>query len=59
MFLGFIVSSKGVERNPKKIKAIVDWPLPTNIHEVLRCEASMEWQPSIGALFEISAPLWP
>ena len=34
MFLGFIVSSKVVETNPKKIKAIVDWPLPTNIHEV-------------------------
>ena len=34
VFLGFIVSSKVVETNPKKIKAIVDWPLPTNIHEV-------------------------
>ena len=33
-FPGFIVSSKGVETNPEKIKAIVDWPIPTNIHEV-------------------------
>ena len=34
VFLGLIVSFKGVETNPEKIKAIIDWPLPTNIHEV-------------------------
>ncbi|KAL6313353.1 hypothetical protein AAG906_001063 [Vitis piasezkii] len=34
VFLGFVVSSKGVETDPEKIKAIVDWPIPTNIHEV-------------------------
>ncbi|RVW54072.1 Transposon Ty3-I Gag-Pol polyprotein [Vitis vinifera] len=34
VFLGFVVSSKGVETDPEKIKAIVDWPVPTNIHEV-------------------------
>ena len=34
VFLGFIVSFKGVETDLEKIKAIVDWPLPTNIHEV-------------------------
>ena len=34
VFLSFVVSSKGVETDLKKIKAIVDWPIPTNIHEV-------------------------
>ena len=34
VFLGFVVSSKGVETNLEKIKAIVDWLVPTNIHEV-------------------------
>ncbi|RVX04099.1 Transposon Ty3-I Gag-Pol polyprotein [Vitis vinifera] len=34
VFLGFVVSSKGVETDPEKIKAIIDWPVPTNIHEV-------------------------
>ena len=34
VFLGFIVSSKGVETNLEKIKAIVDWLVPTNIHEM-------------------------
>lgn len=34
VFLDFTMSSKVVEIDPEKIKAIVDWPLPINIHEV-------------------------
>ena len=34
VFLGFVVSFKGVEIDLEKIKTIVDWPVPTNIHEV-------------------------
>ena len=34
VFLDFVVSSKGVETDSEKIKAIIDWPVPTNIHEV-------------------------
>ena len=34
IFLGFVVSSKGVSADPQKVKAIVDWPKPKNIHEV-------------------------
>ena len=34
VFLGFVVSFKGFEIDPKKIKAIVDWTVPKNIHEV-------------------------
>ena len=33
IFLGFVVS-KGVSVDPQKVKAIVDWPEPKNIHEV-------------------------
>ncbi|RVW69621.1 Transposon Ty3-G Gag-Pol polyprotein [Vitis vinifera] len=28
------IMMQGVETDPEKIKAIVDWPVPTNIHEV-------------------------
>ncbi|RVW75570.1 Transposon Ty3-G Gag-Pol polyprotein [Vitis vinifera] len=28
------IMTQGVETDPEKIKAIVDWPVPTNIHEV-------------------------
>ena len=34
IFLGFVVSSKGVSADPQKVKAIVNWPKPKNIHEV-------------------------
>ncbi|XP_031374138.1 uncharacterized protein LOC116188807 [Punica granatum] len=34
VFLGFIVSSKGVEVDEEKVRAIKDWPTPTTIVEV-------------------------
>ena len=33
-FLGFVVSSKGVEVDVEKVKAIREWPTPTNISQV-------------------------
>ncbi|TYJ96446.1 Transposon Tf2-6 polyprotein [Cucumis melo var. makuwa] len=32
-YLGHLISNKGVEVDPKKIKAIADWPKPTNVRE--------------------------
>ncbi|XP_075080035.1 putative mitochondrial protein AtMg00860 [Nicotiana tabacum] len=34
VFLGFVVSSRGVEVDEDKIKAIKDWPTPNSITEV-------------------------
>ena len=34
VFLGFIVSSKGVSADPQKVQVIVDWLEPKNIHEI-------------------------
>jgi len=34
IFLGFIVSSKGMAANPEKVYAITEWPTPHNVHEV-------------------------
>ncbi|OMO99181.1 reverse transcriptase [Corchorus capsularis] len=34
VFLGFVVSSQGIEVNEEKIKAIKEWPTPTNIGQV-------------------------
>ena len=33
-FLGFMVSQKGIEMNPEKIKAIIEMSPPTNVKEV-------------------------
>ncbi|KAL0440562.1 UNVERIFIED_CONTAM: hypothetical protein Slati_2539200 [Sesamum latifolium] len=35
-FLGFMVTQRGIEANPDKIKAILDMGTPTNINEVQR-----------------------
>ncbi|KAL0561468.1 hypothetical protein IC582_001896 [Cucumis melo] len=32
-YLGHLILDKGVEVDPKKIKAIADWPKPTNVRE--------------------------
>ncbi|XP_043710099.1 uncharacterized mitochondrial protein AtMg00860-like [Telopea speciosissima] len=34
LFLGFIVSSKGVKADPKKVQSIIDWTIPKTITEV-------------------------
>lgn len=34
IFLGFVVSSKGIEVNEEKVKAIKDWPTPKSVTEV-------------------------
>ena len=33
-YLGHVVSSKGIETNPKKIAAILNWPHPRNITQI-------------------------
>ena len=33
-YLGHIVSDNGIEKDPKKIEAIVNWPGPCTVHEV-------------------------
>ena len=34
MFLGFVVSAKGLEVDPDKVKAIVEWPIPSTLQEL-------------------------
>jgi hypothetical protein len=33
-FLGFIVGAEGLKVDPAKVKAVLDWPVPTNVTEV-------------------------
>ncbi|KAM1244297.1 hypothetical protein ACFX1S_035999 [Malus domestica] len=34
LFLGYVVSNEGVKMDPSKVDAILNWAVPTNIHEV-------------------------
>ena len=34
MFLGFVVSTKGLEVDPNKVKAILEWPVPSTLQEL-------------------------
>ncbi|OMO89160.1 reverse transcriptase [Corchorus capsularis] len=38
VFLGFVVSSQGIEVDEEKIKAIKEWPTPTNVGQGLELE---------------------
>jgi hypothetical protein len=33
-YLGHIISSEGISVDPEKTKAIIEWPVPKNAHEV-------------------------
>lgn len=33
-FLGFMVSERGIEANPKKVKVVMDMSLPRNVNKV-------------------------
>jgi hypothetical protein len=33
-YLGHIISCEGISVNPEKVKAIMEWPVPKNAHEV-------------------------
>ena len=34
IFLGFVVTPEGVTADPEKVKSIVEWPIPRNVHDV-------------------------
>ena len=34
VYLGFVISADGLKMDPKKVKAILEWPAPENVGEV-------------------------
>ena len=58
-FLGHIVSAKGTGVDPKKISAVADWPIPTNITE-LRAYLGLcgYYRKFVQGFSEIASPLY-
>ena len=34
MYLGHVVSDKGIQTDPKKVEAVWKWPIPTNVTQL-------------------------
>jgi len=34
LFLGFVVSAAGIKTQSEKVRCVVEWPTPSNLHEV-------------------------
>jgi len=47
-YLGHIISSEGIVVDPTKIDAILEWPTPSNVHEV---HSFMDRQDTIAELW--------
>jgi hypothetical protein len=50
VFLGYVVSEKGIDVDEEKVKAIKEWPTPKSIKEV----RSLVWLVFMGDLSKIS-----
>ena len=59
LFLGFIISSKGMKADPERVKIYAEWEQPTNSRQLITFLQSLQYYKRFIANFaRISAPLY-
>ena len=59
MYLGHVVSDKGIQTNPKKVEAIWKWPIPVNITDVCSFLGFTNYYHNfIGKYAKVTKPLY-
>ena len=58
-FLGHVVSERGVEPDPEKVRAVMDWPTPRNLTEA-RCFVALAscYRRFVDSFAEIAHPIY-
>ena len=57
-FLGHVVSENGIEPDPEKVRAVVDWPTPRNLTEARSFVAlASYYRRFVGSFAEIARPI--
>ena len=57
-FLGHVVSERGVEPDPEKVRAVVDWPTPRNLTEARAIVTlATYYRRFVGSFAEIARPI--
>ena len=57
-FLGHVISGRGVEPDPEKVRAVVDWPTPRNLTEAKGFVAlASYYRRFVGSFAETARPI--
>ena len=57
-FLGHVISGRGIEPDPEKVKAVVKWPTPKNLTEARGFVALVSYyRRFVGSFDEITRPI--
>ena len=49
-YLGYEVSERGIHASPEKVKAVVNWPRPQSVHDVVAAADRTQHVPRSSAL---------
>ena len=58
-FLGFVATGDGIKADPKKVKAINEWPVPRTLRQTQRFLGAASWlRDTVKGFADLAAPLY-